>query len=205
MDKKAILIKLILFSLLVIQPIYGMNPVAKSFLLPGWGEYDLKRPVRGRTFLMSETVLWTSLISTLVIKNNYRDRSRAFAAEFAGVSPNEKDRQFWIDVGNYASRNDHNDEHLRFREYESLYPNNSEWNWEWVSENQRKRYRHDRVASDQWLLAAKFVAGGIVMNHIVSAIDALYIKRTSTIEKVSLIPIIDSQNSAPAIALEIQF
>ena len=56
MDSK----KIIIFSLLSVlargQDSDGMSPVVKSFLLPGWGEYTLEKPERGRIFMMAETV-----------------------------------------------------------------------------------------------------------------------------------------------------
>jgi hypothetical protein len=188
-----------------VQSAKGISPVVKSFLLPGLGEYALDEPGRGKTFIISETALWTSFAGALIISNNYTGRFQAFAAENAGVVPESKNQQFWIDVGNYNSRENYNEEHLRFRENNALYPNNAKWAWIWSSEKKRKQYRDYRIASDQWLLTAKFVAGGIVLNHIVSAIDVLYLKRISQIQKITVVPMVDYEKSASGIALQIHF
>ena len=82
---------------------------------------------------------------------------------------------------------------------------NSEWHWEWTSEEKRLQYRDYRVASDTWNLGAKFIAGSIVINHIVSAIDALYLQRISQIEAVSMQPMINMENDYSGLALSIQF
>ena len=179
--------------------------MVKSFLLPGWGEYTLEKPNRGRIFILSETALWTSFAGALIVSNNYTDLFQAYAADYAGVETSGKDRQFWVDIGNYESLNGHNEEHLRFRYYDEIYPMNSEWHWEWTSEEKRLQYRDYRVASDTWALGAKFIAGSIVMNHIVSAIDALYLQRISQIEDVSVNPMINAHGGFSGLSLSIQF
>ena len=99
----------------------------------------------------------------------------------------------------------HNEEHLRFREFDALYPSESEWSWEWSSDSKREKYRDYRVASDTWALGAKFIAGSIVINHIVSAIDALYLQRISRIEVVSVTPMIHPTSGRSGLSLTIQF
>ncbi|MCH7762911.1 MAG: hypothetical protein IIB95_04125 [Candidatus Marinimicrobia bacterium] len=205
MKKVSFITIILIVGIVFIQPVKGISPVVKSFILPGLGEYALNEPGRGRTFIISETALWTSFAGALIISNNYTDRFQAFAADNAGVVPDGKNQQFWIDIGNYDSRDDHNEEHLRFREYNALYPNDAKWVWIWSSEKNRKQYRDYRISSDQWLLTAQFVAGGIVLNHIVSAIDALYLQRISHIQKITVVPMVDYEKSASGIALQIQF
>jgi hypothetical protein len=101
--------------------------------------------------------------------------------------------------------NGHNEEHLRFRDYNALYPIDGNWDWEWSSDSKRKQCRTYRVSSDTWALGAKFIAGSIVMNHIVSAIDALYLQRISQIEDVSVNPMINAHGGFSGLSLSIQF
>jgi len=204
MDKKKLIIITLFCSITFGQNNKGLSPVVKSFLLPGWGEYSLNRIDRGRIFTLSETALWTSFAGALVVSNNYSKLFQAFAADYAGVETSGKDRQFWVDVGNYESMNGHNEEHLRFRDYNALYPAGGDWDWEWSSDSKRKQYRKYRVSSDTWALGAKFIAGSIVINHIVSAIDALYLQRISQIEGVSVTPIINTYGSYFGLSLSIQ-
>ncbi len=205
MKKKSFIIRILLIGILLVQPAKGISPIVKSFFLPGLGEYALDKPGRGRAFIISETALWTSFAGALIISNNYTGRFQAFAADYAGVVPEGKNQQFWIDVGNYNSRENHNEEHLRFREYNALYPNDAKWAWIWSSEKKRKQYRDYRIASDQWKLTAQFVVGGIVLNHIISTIDVLYLQRISQIQKISVVPMVDYEKSTSGIALQIQF
>ena len=205
MGKKTVIIISLFCAIAFAQKSNGLSPIVKSFLLPGWGEYALEKPNRGRIFILSETALWTSFAGALIVSNNYTDLFQAFAADYAGVETSGKDRQFWVDIGNYESLNGHNEEHLRFRDYDAIYPMNSEWHWEWTSEEKRLQYRDYRVASDTWALGAKFIAGSIVMNHIISAIDALYLQRISQIKAVSMQPLINMENGYSGLALAIQF
>ena len=205
MGKKTVIIISLFCAIAFAQKSNGLSPIVKSFLLPGWGEYALEKPNRGRIFILSETALWTSFAGALIVSNNYTDLFQAYAADYAGVETSGKDRQFWVDVGNYESLNGHNEEHLRFRDYDAIYPMNSEWHWEWTSEEKRLQYRDYRVASDTWALGAKFIAGSIVMNHIISAIDALYLQRISQIKAISMQPLINMENGYSGLALAIQF
>jgi len=205
MDKKKLIIIMLLCSFAFGQNSKGLSPVVKSFLLPGWGEYSLNRSERGRIFTLSETALWASFAGALIVSKNYSKLFQAYAADYAGVETSGKDRQFWVDVGNYESMNGHNEEHLRFREYNALYPVEGDWDWEWSSDSKRKQYRTYRVSSDTWVLGAKFIAGSIVMNHIVSAIDALYLQRISQIEDVSVNPMINAHGGFSGLSLSIQF
>ena len=205
MGKKTVIIISLFCAIAFAQKSNGLSPIVKSFLLPGWGEYALEKPNRGRIFILSETALWTSFAGALIVSNNYTDLFQAFAADYAGVETSGKDRQFWVDVGNYETLNGHNEEHLRFRDYDAIYPMNSEWHWEWTSEEKRLQYRDYRVASDTWNLGAKFIAGSIVINHIVSAIDALYLQRISQIKAISMQPLINMENGYSGLALSIQF
>lgn len=201
--------KIIIFSLLSAlaagQDNGGLSPVVKSFLFPGWGEYALEKQDRGRKFIFTETALWTTFAGALIVSNKYTDLFQAYAAEHAGVETGGKDRLFWVDVGNYNSMIEHNNEHLRFREYDALYPLDGDWDWTWSSTAKRKQYRDYRVASDTWLLGAKFIAGGIVINHIVSAIDALYLQRIAQVEDVSVSPVFNPASGLAVLVLTLEF
>ena len=43
-----------------------------------------------------------------------------------------------------------------------------------------------RIASDKYYLGGKFLIGGIIMNHIISTINTLYIFRLNEDKKLSL-------------------
>lgn len=156
---------------------HSINPVLKSFMVPGWGQYDLNKTQRGNKYLMLEGTLiltyWSSLKISKIQKNNYI----AYAVEHANLSKAGKDHNYWVDIGNYNSLEEYNSEHLRNRENDALYSNNSTWSWNWNFNANRTNFEKRRINSDRWKQAAKFLGGGIVLNHIISVIDVVYLRR----------------------------
>ena len=191
MDKKKIVTAIVLTQVLYTQQLGPVadnqkpliSPVVKSLVLPGWGEYSLGNQIRGRIFVLSETTLFLAILGSHFISKRQETEFRAYAAEHAGISPVGKDRQFWVDIGNYSSLLAFNEEHLRWRDFNALYEDNDTWTWAWDSNDNRERFENMRIASDSWMLRSSFFIGGVVLNHIVSAIDALYLSKISNIKE----------------------
>ena len=191
MDKKKIVTAIVLTQVLYTQQLGPVadnqkpliSPVVKSLVLPGWGEYSLGNQIRGRIFVLSETTLFLAILGSHFISKRQETEYRAYAAEHAGISPVGKDRQFWVDIGNYSSLLAFNEEHLRWRDFNALYEDNDTWTWSWDSNDNRERFENMRIASDSWMLRSSFFIGGVVLNHIVSAIDALYLSKISNIKE----------------------
>lgn len=161
-------------------------PAYKSAILPGWGQYDLNRSKRGNFYITTEIVGVALTTLSFVKSKNLEDTYIAMAVEHAGATDGGKDHQFWVDIGNYDSREDFNDEHLRWREFDVLYPDDELWDWEWDSENNREEFEDSRIKSDNFKLIGKFFIGGIVLNHIISAIDAYYLQNISLKENIAV-------------------
>ena len=196
MGKKQIVTAIVLTQVLYTQqlgptvdqqkPIF--SPVVKSLVLPGWGEYSLDNQIRGRIFVLSETVLLLAILGSYSVAQRQETEYKAYAAEHAGIDPIGKDRQFWVDIGNYSSLFTFNEEHLRWRDFNALYEDNDTWAWAWDSSNNRERFENTRISSDTWRLRGSFLIGGVVLNHIVSAIDALYLSKISNIQETVVSP-----------------
>jgi len=188
--KTVALIVLLVFNILFAQGGSYLKskipPLIKSAVVPGWGEYDLKQYSRGNFFITAELLGVALTTFSFVKSNNISTTYRAIAANHANVTTDGKNHQFWVDIGNYNSQNDYNEEHLRWREFDNLYPTETGWNWDWDTEEKRKEFEDLRIKSDKLLLAGKFFIGGIVINHIISVIDVYYLKNISLKEKVEL-------------------
>ncbi len=191
MDKSYKIIFLILlitinfsFAQSVLKITSKIPPIVKSAILPGWGEYKLNKISRGNFFITTEIVGIVLTTLSFVKSDNISTSYQAIAAEHANVSGNGKNHQFWVDIGNYDSQIDYNEEHLRWREFDDLYPNEANWIWDWDTEEKRKEFEDLRIESDRMKLVGKFLVGGIVLNHIISAIDVYYLKNISLKEKV---------------------
>jgi len=163
-----------------------LSPIVKSLIVPGWGQYDLDNRTRGNIFISTEIIGLALSTFCMVQSNSAEDTYLALAAEHAGVTTDGKDYQYWVDIGNYNSIDDYNDEHLRWREFDNIYQLNDKWNWKWDADKNRDKFEDHRIKSDKYTLATKFIIGGIVLNHIISAIDALYLQNVSLNEKVTV-------------------
>ena len=213
MGKKQIVTAIVLTQVLYTQQLGPtvdqqkpfFSPVVKSLVLPGWGEYSLDNQIRGRIFVLSETVLLLAILGSYSVAQRQETEYKAYAAEHAGIDPIGKDRQFWVDIGNYSSLFTFNEEHLRWRDFNALYEDNDTWAWAWDSSNNRERFENTRIASDSWRLRGSFLIGGVVLNHIVSAIDALYLSKISNIKETVVSPNYNPHSDKMELSLTVYF
>ena len=213
MGKKQIVTAIVLTQVLYTQQLGPtvdqqkpfFSPVVKSLVLPGWGEYSLDYQIRGRIFVLSETVLLLAILGSYFVAQRQETEYKAYAAEHAGIDPIGKDRQFWVDIGNYSSLFTFNEEHLRWRDFNALYEDNDTWAWAWDSSNNRERFENTRIASDIWRLRGSFLIGGVVLNHIVSAIDALYLSKISNIQETVVSPNYNPHSDKMELSLTVYF
>jgi len=213
MGKKQIVTALVLIQVLYTQQLGPtvdqqkplISPVVKSLVLPGWGEYSLDNQIRGRIFVLSETVLLLAILGSYSVAQRQETEYKAYAAEHAGIDLIGKDRQFWVDIGNYSSLFTFNEEHLRWRDFNALYEDNDTWAWSWDSSNNRERFENTRISSDSWRLRGSFLIGGVVLNHIVSAIDALYLSKISNIQETVVSPNYNPHSDKMEISLTVYF
>jgi len=203
MFKKTILILTLSAGILADGP-PKLHPMVKSAILPGWGEAAMQNSKRARIFRLTEISLITASISAYTFSGHYTNRYESFAVEHAGVDARGKDHQYWVDIGNYTDLTSHNDEHLRFRDLDNLYVENDGWDWNWDSKDNKNTFETMRIRSDNLAMTGKFIIGGIVLNHIISAIDALYLTRLEKIKSISLVPTI-SQDGMGFLTLKVEF
>ena len=179
-------------ELMICQPVNknSLDPVIKSFLVPGWGQNELGYKSRSKKYIYVEVGILLSLYTSSKYSNEIKRNYIAYAAKHAGVVTNGKDREYWVDIGNFNTLNDYNSEHLRNREVGELYPQTQKWNWNWDTSKNRKYFESRRIQSDKMKLFSTFAIGGLFLNHFVSSIDALYLKRLSTSKSFSIKPYI---------------
>ena len=182
--KKTFLI-LLLNKFLLFGQDFNLHPMVKSALIPGWGESDQGNYIRARIFRITEVFLWTSCASAYIFSHYERSSFIAFASEHAGINAKGKTHQYWVDIGNYQDINSHNEEHMRFREPKAIYDIGEGYDWIWDDESNRKKFENMRIHSDGLALTGRFILGAIVLNHIISSIDALYLARLEKIGSVN--------------------
>jgi hypothetical protein len=143
-----------------------------SLLLPGMGEVYADNFSSGKYFLIAEGALWLTFATFEVYGNSLRDDARVYAISRAGVNPQGKDDQFYIDIGNFLSISEYNEKQLRDREPERLYDPAAGYAWQWESDAARAEYRAERISSETMYNNKKFVVAAIIVNHVASAINA---------------------------------
>lgn len=193
---KPILISLILFSDFSQSQEKSkktLNPVIQSALIPGWGQKSLQYPDRSRLFTYVETGLLISILGFTTYANILKKNYIAFAVEHAAISSAGNNHKYWVDIGNFKTIEDYNDEHLRNREMDDIYDANLRWSWDWDEDSNRNAFEQKRILSDQMKQVATFGAGAIVLNHMVSVIDALYLKRIGSKKELTVQPWVPSE------------
>ncbi len=146
--------------------------VLLSLAVPGLGEHYAGDFGGGKYLVVAEGALWLTYATFHVYGNSLRDDARAFAAIHAGFTPAGKDDQFYVDVGNFLNTQEFNDKRLRERSPERVYDPQAGFSWQWDSEANRAAFREKRISAETVLDNRKFVVAAIIVNHIVSAINA---------------------------------
>lgn len=141
-----------------------------SLLLPGWGQFDAGKKTKGYVFFAAEVLLWGSLIGHNIYSNWLEEDYKGFASQHASVR-GDHPHQFYVDIGNWLDERSYNEQRIRDRDFESLYTA-PEDRWRWDSDQNRAAFKSQRIASDKAGRMIIFMAGGIVLNHLASAIDA---------------------------------
>ena len=180
-----------------------IHPVAKSFLVPGSGERALGYDNSSKFFIHSEILLLTACYSAFKISDFIEKKYIAYASEHA-VAAFPIDDRYWVDIGNFNNNNDFDYEHLRMRDAKE--GQWSDYPWDWRFDNtKRKKFENMRIKSDKYFLAGKFLIGGIILNHIISSINALYIFRLNDDRTLFLEPSIQESNGSYNYGLSLRF
>ena len=85
MGKKQIVTAIVLTQVLYTQQLGPtvdqqkpfFSPVVKSLVLPGWGEYSLDNQIRGRIFVLSETVLLLAILGSYSVAQRQETEYKA--------------------------------------------------------------------------------------------------------------------------------
>ncbi len=182
-----------LISLLVLMNVFStlnaqtpaqnmLPPVGPAFLrsliLPGWGERSLNQDPRGNAFLTTETVLWMGYGLLGVLARRNHDNMIEFAVQNAGVKPVGKSSHYFDDIGKYNSLADYNDQMLRDRQSDMLYPvTDGTYAWSWNNNANRQRYKDLKFSRNLYQNFAVYMLGAVTINHFASAIDVLWLQQ----------------------------
>ena len=145
--------------------------VILSLVLPGMGELYSGSYSSGKYFTIAEVAFWGTYIGLNSYSNWMQGRYKSFAASSAGVNNNGKDGNFYANVGNYQSEDEYNNDQALQGNFSQMY-NSSSFYWKWQTIADRKNYRDMWTSSEQAKNNLRFVVGALILNRIVSAINA---------------------------------
>ncbi len=148
-----------------------------SLVIPGLGEAYVGRTGYTKVFLSIEAVGWGLYAANEIQASSRREDYRNFAAQHAGVIQSGKEDQYWIDIGKYDNIFDFNEQRRRDRDVNAIYTENSTNYWKWDDESNRLSYDGRRINATEIQERRTFIIGGIILNHLVSAINALRVAR----------------------------
>ena len=198
--------KIFILTFFCLNICYSDSPihnVAKSFLIPGSGERHLGYYKSSKIFMQSEILLLTACYSAFKTSDLIENKYISYAAKHAGATT-PIDERYWTDIGNYNSNNDFDSEHLRMRDSKEGQWSEHPWDWQF-DHIKRKKFENMRIESDKYFLIGKFLIGGVIMNHIISSINTLYIIRINEDKTLSFKPSIQKSNGIYRYGLYLEF
>lgn len=143
-----------------------------SLLLPGMGELYAGSYSSGKYFTIAEGVLWGTFIGMNAYGNWLKDRYKSFAASEGGVQLEGKDDNYFSTISEYSNIDDYNNDKALNRSFDEMY-DPSAYYWNWQTSEDRKQYRSMWLSSEQTFNDVRFVVGALIVNRIVSAINAV--------------------------------
>ena len=193
---------LILLLLMVPALLYGADskPRKSAFLqslvVPGWGQYSLGKKNAALGFFGAEALLIGSMFTLRAYGESARTDYEAMAATYAGVR-GDHGHDYYVDVGNWMSVDDFNERRLQERSFDELYTTEAD-RWEWDSDQHRAEMRNRRIKSDRAFNSVLYLIGGLVLNHVASAIHAGRATATRDVSESTATPVPWTVGVAPA-------
>jgi hypothetical protein len=142
-----------------------------SLVVPGLGELYAGRYDVGKFSTIAEASLWVLYTVLEVHSDQVRSDALNYAKLYAGAQVAGKPDQFFVDIGNFLNTNDYNVKKIHDDSYDLIYTSPS-YQWQWQSDADRADFKSLRIEADQFLNYGRYTAAVIVLNHLVSALNA---------------------------------
>jgi hypothetical protein len=144
-----------------------------SALLPGMGElYAGTFSSSGKYFTMAEGTFLVTYIGMNSYSKWQKENYKSFAALNGSVPGQGFSDDFYADISNYSNIKQFNDEKTLNGQTNLRY-DPAIYNWNWPTETTRKEYRTMWVASQQANNNLRFVIGAMLLNRLVSVVNAV--------------------------------
>lgn len=142
-----------------------------SLLLPGMGELYADAYNSGKYFTIAEGVLLGTYIGMSVHANSLEDNYKAYAVTNAEINTNGKDDSYYANISEFEDIVQYNNAKALERNFDQMY-NTELYFWKWGSTEERQTYRSMWSSSEQTYNDLRFVVGLMLLNRVVSAINA---------------------------------
>lgn len=143
-----------------------------SLLLPGMGELYAGNYSSGKYFTIAEGVIWGFYAGFNIYGNWQKENYKDFARSFGGINSEGKNDAYYSTIGDYLDVEEYNKVQSLDREFSMMY-DKDKYYWKWTDHSQRREYRNMWVSSEQAYNNVRFAVGAMIVNRIMSAINAV--------------------------------
>lgn len=148
-----------------------------SLLIPGAGEYYADNTFYTKIFFGIEVVAVGSILfSDYLYRSKVKD-NKIFASTHAGINRSKKSDKYWRVIGKYNDIFLYNEQRRKDRLTGDVFAENEFNNWSWDSRENRVKYDRKRIHAQVLRDSEIFIMSAILVNHIVSAINAVRLTR----------------------------
>jgi len=142
-----------------------------SAILPGMGELYADSYSSGKYFTIADGTLWGIYIGMNSYSNILKNQYIGYAASTGGVNTQSKGSDYYATIGDYQNLDSYNNTMALQGNFNQMWDNSYYWNWN--TEIDRKAYRNLWSSSEQARNNLRFVVGALILNRIVSVINAV--------------------------------
>ncbi len=143
-----------------------------SALIPGMGELYAGDYSTGKYFTSTEIALWLTFAGMEIFGTSVYNDASTYAAIHSGANMGGKSDQFFTDVGNFTNTSQYNTLKAQEGEYNNIYTT-PDYFWQWDNDADRTEFRSMHIRANGIYDDTKYVLSAVVVNHVVSIIDAL--------------------------------
>jgi len=152
-----------------------------SLAVPGAGQFYLEEKKRGAAFLSIDLTLLAGAVLSEATSRRLFNGSMDYARRYASTnSTRGRDDKYWNDIANDGNEvtnwRDWNERYAdKYRDFDNRYEDEDEW--EWIVLAQKESYVDQRDRANSWHVTSLVMVGGMVVNRVVSFINARTIAR----------------------------
>lgn len=143
-----------------------------SIILPGMGELYADGYESGKYFTIADAALWGVFTGYTLYGDWKKENYITYAKSNSGINLDGMESNFIANVSIYMSVDDYNRAMELNREFDKTY-NKNIFNWKWTDNDKRKEFRDLWSSSEGAYNKVRFVVGAIILNRVVSAINAV--------------------------------